>query len=473
MIAERFKFYKRIQGPEESINDFVVALKKLSRECEFGDFLKDALRDIFVCGIRTEKTQTRLLNEENLDFEKATKIALNMEMTEADMKGLKEKTEANTVNVIQKTYNSKPGVKRYSNPMVGSYESIHQKNVNQRGRYFNTDRYQKRRISSPEPNPRKYFICYNCRKPGHIARNCKEPKRINQFVGEYDPDEELDEEDLRFRVGGNSIKHVGMVDENAVDPLYMEIEVSGRKIHYEVDTGACVTCINDKMREKYFPKFELYSVKRSFNVITGDDVLILGAIKVEVKFRSKVHVLFMVVLQTKKHFTPLLGRTWLNILIPGWKKKLLEFKDCINMTSICDDVVKKNILLRKNCKLSEVEENKYLRRIREKYKSCFEHDGKPIKGYKANIVMKDGTIPIFCASRQIPYGMVEKVDRAIDRLVQSKKAHFVRHSNWATPIVVQPKKNGEVRICLDGKVSINRQAVVDHYPMPRFDDIMV
>lgn len=65
------------------------------------------------------------------------------------------------------------------------------------------------------------------------------------------------------------------------------------------------------------------------------------------------------------------------------------------------------------------------------------------------------------------------MNRALDKLVYSGKASFVRHSNWATPVVFQHKKNGEVRVCLDGKVSINKQAVTDHYPLPRFDDIMV
>lgn len=126
-----------------------------------------------------------------------------------------------------------------------------------------------------------------------------------------------------------------------------------------------------------------------------------------------------------------------------------------------------------NCKLGTEEEKRYLEMVKAKYEACFEHDGEPIKGYKAKIVMKDGTVPIFCASRQVPYGVMEKVDKAIESLVKARKAHFVRHSDWATPIVIQPKKNGDVRICLDGKVSINRRAVTDHYPMPRFDDIMV
>ncbi|KAJ6647297.1 Twist-related protein 1, partial [Pseudolycoriella hygida] len=87
-----------------------------------------------------------------------------------------------------------------------------------------SDRYQKRRNNSPELRNRKHFICYNCRKPGHMARNCTEPKRINRFVGEYNPQEDLDEDDLRFRVGSNSIKHIDMVNEEVADPLFLGIK---------------------------------------------------------------------------------------------------------------------------------------------------------------------------------------------------------------------------------------------------------
>lgn len=100
-----------MQGAEGSISDFVVALKTLAHDCEFGEFLKYALRDIFVCGLKTEKIQNKLLNEEKLDFEKATQIALTMEMTDVEIKGLKETTNASAVNVISRNYVSRAPVR--------------------------------------------------------------------------------------------------------------------------------------------------------------------------------------------------------------------------------------------------------------------------------------------------------------------------------------------------------------------------
>ncbi|XP_049524585.1 uncharacterized protein LOC119455976 [Dermacentor silvarum] len=79
VIAECCKFNKRAQEEQESVEDFIVALKHLARKCDFGLFLQDALRDRLVAGIRREETQLALFAEDSLTFEKACKIALDRE----------------------------------------------------------------------------------------------------------------------------------------------------------------------------------------------------------------------------------------------------------------------------------------------------------------------------------------------------------------------------------------------------------
>lgn len=58
-IAERFKFYKRNQHIHESISDYIVELKTLSKTCDFKEFLDDALRDKLVCGVKNEAIQQK------------------------------------------------------------------------------------------------------------------------------------------------------------------------------------------------------------------------------------------------------------------------------------------------------------------------------------------------------------------------------------------------------------------------------
>ena len=66
VIAERFQFHRRTQAADESIAEFDAALRKLATHCEFGETLEETLRDRFVCGLRHEATQRRLLTEHAL-----------------------------------------------------------------------------------------------------------------------------------------------------------------------------------------------------------------------------------------------------------------------------------------------------------------------------------------------------------------------------------------------------------------------
>ena len=54
-IAERFKFFKRMQKPSETVTEFMSELRTLAKQCNFGKYLKTALQDQFVCGLKDSK----------------------------------------------------------------------------------------------------------------------------------------------------------------------------------------------------------------------------------------------------------------------------------------------------------------------------------------------------------------------------------------------------------------------------------
>ena len=56
-IAERFKFFKRLQKKGESITEFMVELQRLAKMCNFGNYLNTAIRDQFICGLSDTKCQ--------------------------------------------------------------------------------------------------------------------------------------------------------------------------------------------------------------------------------------------------------------------------------------------------------------------------------------------------------------------------------------------------------------------------------
>ena len=65
VIAERYRFYNCTQREGESVTTFAANQKHLASTCQFGTHLKEALRDRFVCGLRSKETQKKLLTEEH------------------------------------------------------------------------------------------------------------------------------------------------------------------------------------------------------------------------------------------------------------------------------------------------------------------------------------------------------------------------------------------------------------------------
>ena len=90
MIAERFHFYQRNQAAGESVHNFVADLRPLAITCEFEHFLDQALRDRFVCGLRAEGMQKRLLTEPDLNIARALELAWIIEAAASETKGFKD-----------------------------------------------------------------------------------------------------------------------------------------------------------------------------------------------------------------------------------------------------------------------------------------------------------------------------------------------------------------------------------------------
>ena len=60
MIAERFRFH-RSQVAEESIMEYIAELRRLVANCDFGDYLDEALLDRLVCWPLSDSIQRHLL----------------------------------------------------------------------------------------------------------------------------------------------------------------------------------------------------------------------------------------------------------------------------------------------------------------------------------------------------------------------------------------------------------------------------
>ena len=159
VIAQRYYFYQRSQKANESIQEYLAELRKLAQHCAFGEFLNDALRDRFVCGLRSQAALKRLLAEPELKLEKAVQIAQSLEAADLNSKKLQGAeadavTGAGSVNRTgyTKSVKSDRGQSRQQGKVCY--------------RCGNRDH-----LASLCPFLEE--VCNKCHKKGHIARACR------------------------------------------------------------------------------------------------------------------------------------------------------------------------------------------------------------------------------------------------------------------------------------------------------------
>jgi hypothetical protein len=154
IMFERFKFYKRDQKESESIADFIKALKQLAKNCEFKDFLKEALRDRLVCGLRSESIQLKLMDQSpQVDFTKACQLALSMETTKSNVATMHEFSAINQIR--SKKWNPKKKKEKDKN-------GKHCKRCGRKNVKHNV-----------EECPALKWKCFACNREGHVSRTCK------------------------------------------------------------------------------------------------------------------------------------------------------------------------------------------------------------------------------------------------------------------------------------------------------------
>ena len=140
VIAERFHFHKRDKAVGESVAEYMAQLRWLAVRCKFDAYLQQALRDRFVCGLRSENIQRNLLSEKNLTLAAAESKARELEAAHKSTLALKKDA--------------------VSAPLaVGKIMGHSSRAITSSG--------------GPHPSGGGHQECYRCGKKGHTARNCR------------------------------------------------------------------------------------------------------------------------------------------------------------------------------------------------------------------------------------------------------------------------------------------------------------
>ena len=232
VIVERFKFYDFEKPQNQSVKEYIAKLRELARTCRLGksatdtalspqQVLEENLRDKFIWEMKKNtRIQQRLLAEHDLTFDKATEIALSMELA---LQGVQ--MVSGSTHVRQEVY----------------------KVSNQKPKKFQPKQPHKLikpcfRCGSSGHNPAqckfKTAQCNFCKKVGHIKSNCF--ALSNQKQNNSSKQQNMIE---TSGTTGPEVYDLFTLKKHHTERITTEIMMDGKSINMEVDTGAAITII--------------------------------------------------------------------------------------------------------------------------------------------------------------------------------------------------------------------------------------
>ena len=433
-ISKRYALSQRAQQPTETIAQYLAALRKLAIDCDFAskELLEEALRDRLVSGVCSAALRKKLLTMKDLTFAEACETAKSMEAAEADAKAIASISTAAvpaTVQLVSKHQRWR-----------GRQSSSHSPPQDKQQPCYRCGR----RNHLPHQCKFRDAICHACGKRGHIAPACRSKQRQPQgppplkrgqtgtkanYVGvEADPAEE---ELHLFTLERGSRK---------VKPIRYQLTLDGIPVWMELDTGAEVSVLPESTYLSLFPEKKLVMSAAILKTYTGEPIPVVGEIEVGVQYNSQALTARLVVVSTDG--PALLGRDLLRKIKLDWS--------AVNRLS---------------------DANPALITLLDQHKAVFAEGLGTVKTNRAKLHLRSSATPKFCKARSIPFAIKDIIGAELNSLEAAGILEKVSHSDWATPIVTVPKKDGSYRICGDYKVTINPVLDVDQYPLPNPTDL--
>ncbi|XP_061177726.1 uncharacterized protein K02A2.6-like [Saccostrea echinata] len=233
---------------------------------------------------------------------------------------------------------------------------------------------------------------------------------------------------------------------NKVDPIILQLMIKGQQINMELDTGSSVSIIPEAFYKQNLSDVPLQKTRIKLRTFTGENISPLGTVHVPVTLNQQQGNMDLIVV--RQNGPALFGRDGLSQFKVNWHEvKVLKLQQTTQKT---DTMLKK---------------------ILDRHQAVFGSEIGRLEGIRGTLYLEDNAQPKFCKARPVPYSLKPKVEEELKRLEKEGIIKSVTHSKWASPVVPVVKKNGQVRLCGDYKVTINPVMKVDQYPLPRIQDI--
>ena len=438
VLYERFVFNSATQKPSETVDEYVVRLRQLANSCEFGDLKDSLIRDRIVIGTSDENGRERLLRERPVpNLDKVVESLRAAEISRTHKQVINGKQDAGQVETIH--YTDKRNKRTNQKKGKGSQSSGQPKPQKQ-----TQDRRPAHKSQNPSQSchwcgkkadhnkkgcPAKDVQCHNCGKTGHFAVVCRSNKQVHEVNEEdvsYPEDYYLD--DCYF---------MGELNDTNDDFWSAEVLIDNRPCTLKLDSGSKVTVIGENT-----PWLRAKRLDKVTSVFRGP-----GGVNLSHLIKGQItNALFAVGGNTHRE----------NVYVIKNQSKNLLSKSAIQaLHLLIPSAAVHNVETAPNFKAEFPELFKGLGLMKEKYKI-------PLKSDAVSVCLY--------TPRRVPHPLLPKVKEKLLSMVNQKVISPVNDpTDWCSGMVIAPKRNGDVRICVD-LTPLNKAVKREVHPMASVDE---
>ena len=436
-VAESYRFHHTVQSDNETVTEYANKLKRLAVNCNFGTYLTRALRDQFVGGVRSQTTRKKLLSEDRT-FDQALKVAQADELAERESRKLQVNADTSSAKVQPvHAVHRKPTPRQENKKQTSVKTKVDGKQCFRCG----SSQHMADRCSHVKST------CSYCKKSGHLAKVCFKKKRESSCnlthqvtatpAQEGTPTEDGEDTNNLFTVYMKSVKSSG--SSTTTPPLYkLTVSIEDKMVPMEVDTGSSVTLLSSADFSKLGGQID--TLKPSTVILksyTGNVIECLGEKDMKVQIGNQVNTLLIRVV----HGPSLLGRDMMSKFTLPWQNIFST------VSTTAEDIV---------CQYPDLFDNSTVGKL---------------KGIQVSLRVKEVN-PVFTKPRVVPFAIRSRYEKALEKLVADDIIEKVEHSEWASPTVPIVKPSGDLRICGDYSVTINKFSVFEQYPVPTLEELL-
>ena len=226
-----------------------------------------------------------------------------------------------------------------------------------------------------------------------------------------------------------------MVEGNSKELWKAEVKLNDHAVKFKVDTGADVTVIRPNVYHSLVLKPSLSKCTKTLMGPCKHKLCCLG--NFTVKFCVDEKVIRELIYIVKDLERPLLGRDTAQ-----------ELKSINRVDTVSSD--------------------DYKTRMASKHHQLFTLLGQMKDSY--TITLKEDAKPFaISVPRKVPLPLYQKTKKELDRMLETGVISPVdQPTDWCAPMVVTPKSNGKVRVCVDLS-KLNEFVKRENHPLPAVD----